>query len=209
MQVIDHAVLAVRDLDAAAERLHREHGFASAAGGRHQGWGTGNRIVPLGEQYVELLGIVDEAVAAASPFGRFVADLVSGGDRWFTFVVRDDKLDATAARLGLEITPGSRLRPDGAEIRWRAAGFDDPAREWWHPFFIDWEVPADLHPGRTVVEHSVRPTGIAWVQVAGDEERLRAWLGGDHLPIRVVDGDPQGVLAVGIRTADGAELVLG
>jgi hypothetical protein len=39
---------------------------------------------------------------------------------------------------------------------------------------------------------------ITWVEVAGDERRLRDWLGGDELPVRVVAGDPPGVRAAGI-----------
>ena len=46
--------------------------------------------------------------------------------------------------------------------------------------------------------------GISWIEVAGDEDRLRAWLGDDGgLPVRVVSGDPA-VRAVGI----GADIVL-
>jgi len=38
--------------------------------------------------------------------------------------------------------------------------------------------------------------GLAWVEVAGDPERLREWLGGVGLPVRVQPGEPA-VLAVG------------
>ena len=37
--------------------------------------------------------------------------------------------------------------------------------------------------------------------------RLREWLGGAELPIRVVDGEP-GLRAVGLRESSGAEVVL-
>jgi hypothetical protein len=74
------------------------------------------------------------------------------------------------------------------------------------PFFIAWEVPAGLHPGRTRAGHGVRVDGIAWIEVAGDADRLDEWLGGDELPVRVVDGSP-GIRAVAIATA-GGELVI-
>ena len=45
---IDHAVLAVADLNDAAQRLRARTGLASIPGGRHPAWGTENRIVPLG-----------------------------------------------------------------------------------------------------------------------------------------------------------------
>ena len=38
--------------------------------------------------------------------------------------------------------------------------------------------------------------------MGGDAERLRRWLGGDELPIRVSDGEP-GIHRVAIWTADG------
>ena len=38
------------------------------------GWGTANRIVPLGEAYLELVTVVDDPEAAQSPFGRWVAE---------------------------------------------------------------------------------------------------------------------------------------
>ncbi len=38
--------------------------------------------------------------------------------------------------------------------------------------------------------------GLTWVEVAGDAERLREWLGGVGLPVRVQPGEPA-LLAVG------------
>jgi hypothetical protein len=38
---------------------------------------------------------------------------------------------------------------------------------------------------------------LTWIEVAGDEARLRDWLGGAELPVRVVPGDPA-VRAIGI-----------
>jgi hypothetical protein len=32
--------------------------------------------------------------------------------------------------------------------------------------------------------------GIEWIEVAGDCDRLKAWLRGARLPVRVVDGVP-------------------
>lgn len=200
---LDHVVYAVRDLDEAAERFRAELGLASVVGGRHAGWGTGNRIVPLGEQYVELISVVDGAEAADSGFGRTMVAFLEGGDRPWTVVCRTDELDAIASRLDLEVTEGSRTRPDGQVIAWRAAGFEDPRRERHMPFFIEWRLPsADTYPGRAEAGHTVRPRGIAWVRVTGDGGRLADWLGGADLPIRAAAGDP-GVAAFAVSTDDG------
>ena len=210
MYSIDHAVLAVSDLDEAGERMHRDHGLASVPGGVHPGWGTGNRIVPLGEGYVELISVVDLDIGRTTALGRALLALTEGGlDRWFAVCLADTDLDATAARLGLRVEPGARTRPDGAELRWRGAGLDDDSREAWLPFFISWDTPAELHPGRSPIEHDADVTGIARIELAGDLSRLRDWLGpdGDGLPFRLVDGDP-GVRAVELSTGRGAPLRL-
>ncbi len=204
---IDHIVYAVRDLDGAAERFRRAYGLDSVVGGRHSGWGTGNRIVPLGAQYVELISVLDVEEAAGTRFGRTMLAFLEAGDRPWAIVCRTDELDALAARLDLGVSEGSRTRPDGQVIAWRGAALDDPRREAFMPFFIEWRLASDdLYPGGMPVTHGVGPTGISWVEVGGDGDRLAAWLGRADLPIRVVGGPPA-VRRFAITTADG-ELVI-
>ena len=203
---LDHVVYAVPDLDDAAVRFREAFGLDSTEGGRHEPWGTANRIVPLGDQYVELVAAVDEAAAASTGFGRGVLERAAGGGGWLTIAAVAEDLDAVASRLGLEIGSGSRTRPDGEVLRWRSAGLDDPRREPWMPFFLAWDVPDEVHPGRARAGHGVRVQGIAWVEVGGDAERLREWLGGEQLPIRVVDGEP-GIRRIGFGTS-GRETVI-
>jgi catechol 2,3-dioxygenase-like lactoylglutathione lyase family enzyme len=203
---LDHVVYAVPDLDEAAVRFRREFGLDSTEGGRHQRWGTANRIVPLGDQYVELVAAVDEPMAAETAFGWGVLERAASGGGWFTIAAVADDLDAVATRLGLEVGSGSRAGPDGETVRWRMAGLDDPRRETWMPFFLTWDVSDALHPGRARAGHAVRATGLGRVEVGGDAERLRTWLGGDELPIRVTDDEP-GIHRVAISTTDG-ELVI-
>lgn len=210
MYTIDHAVLAVSDLDRAGERLHRDLGLASIPGGVHPRWGTGNRIVPLGDSYIELIAVVDHDVGSSTSLGRALLASSDGGrDRWFAICLSDTELEVTARRLGLQVEAGARRRPDGVELRWRGAGIDDGARDSWLPFFIAWDVPAELHPGRTTIRHEVDVTGIASVEIAGDHVRLREWLGpeGDGLPFDVSDGDPQ-IRAVDLSLGDGTTLRL-
>lgn len=206
---VDHAVLAVRDLDASARRFREEHGLRFAPGGRHPHWGTANRIASFGEDYLELLGVVDEDVGTGTVLGRTLLELSADGDRWFSICLADDDIEATAGRLGLAVQPGSRTRPDGTEVRWRGAGIEERGPDLWLPFFISWDVPPALHPGATPAEHRIAVQRIAWAEVGGDAERLREWLGGADAPIRVVDdvGDRR-VRAVALALPDGDEIVL-
>lgn len=203
---VDHVLIAVADFAEAAARLMDEHGLAAVEGGRHTGWGTANWIVPLGESYLELVGVVDADTAAGSLFGRRAMQAIADGGGPFAWCVAPADFDATTARLGLQGSTGSRRRPNGALVAWRSAGLEvalaDPSR----PFFLAWKIAPQDHPGRMSVEHAATPQGIAWVEVAGDSAAVRAWLDDDAIPVRVRRGPPA-VLRVGIATSAG-EIVL-
>jgi catechol 2,3-dioxygenase-like lactoylglutathione lyase family enzyme len=204
---IDHVVYAVRDLDTAAERFRDEHGLVSVPGGVHPRWGTGNRLIPLGSQYLELLGVVDPAAADATALGRALARRTERGDGWFALCLADDDIEPTGARLGLQVEPGSRVRPDGVTVAWRGAGIEDPRRSSDLPFFIAWDVTPDLHPGANPPAHPCGATGIARVDVAGDPEAFAAWTAGADLPVRIVADTQRGVRAVALATPTGERLV--
>lgn len=57
---IDHIIVGVRDLEAARARFAKL-GFNTTPRGRHVGWGTANYCVMFGDDYLELLGVVDPA----------------------------------------------------------------------------------------------------------------------------------------------------
>src|SRR3954447_7745023 len=96
---IDHVIYAVDDLDAAGEVLFEREGLASVPGGRHAGWGTANRIVPLGESYLELITVVDSSEAQESGFGLAVVRALAEGRSLVGWVVATDDIDAVAGRL--------------------------------------------------------------------------------------------------------------
>lgn len=204
---IDHVLLAVPDLDGAAAMFLDEHGLASMDGGRHRGWGTANRIVPLGgRQYVELIGVVDETQAEANPFGSTIRSAVEQGGGLVGWCVAVQDAEVAADRLGLAVADGSRTRPDGVTLSWRTAGLEAALAEPWRPFFLEWRIPEDAHPGAVKVPHRIEPSGIAWIQVACDLQALREWVGDVDLDVRLGEGPP-GLLSVGITT-DGGEVVL-
>ena len=206
---LDHAILAVRDLDRAASEIEKRFGFASVPGGTHPAWGTGNRIIPLGDTYLELMAVVDESAAAGSWFGRHVADTVAEREQLLGWVVATDEIEPIGRRLGLEVTSGSRARPDGSTLTWKLAGLENAMESNAFPFFIEWDGPAEAHPGAASVEHLCEPLGIGWIEVSASEPQLRDWLGPakpSELPLRVVDGPPS-MLSVAIDTADGEVVV--
>ena len=70
---IDHIIIGAHDLQAAGDHIYNTYGLASYVGGRHQGWGTENIIVPLGEAYLEIAAVFDEALANKIDWGRWAS----------------------------------------------------------------------------------------------------------------------------------------
>ncbi|HEY4189316.1 MAG TPA: VOC family protein [Candidatus Limnocylindrales bacterium] len=143
---IDHLVIAVRDPDAAADMLGRDLGIAWTGGGRHDAWGTFNRLAFLGDTYLELIGVFDRSLVASSgsAVGRAsLAVLDLGREGLATSALATDDIAGDVDRLrasGSRIAPpvdGARVRPDGEVVRWRtAAGSLGPSEP---PFLIEHE----------------------------------------------------------------------
>ena len=184
---IDHVIFATQDLDAAARRVAEELGLAAVRGGRHEGHGTHNRIVPLGVGYLELLAVADPREAAGSPIGQALQDrLDDRGDGLFAWAVAVDVIEPLADRLGLPIITIAR---EGLTAQ--LVGVDEALHRPGLPFFIarDHEVP---DPGV-----GADAGGITWLEVSCDADALQRILGGAEVPVRIVNG-AEGVHAVGI-----------
>ena len=123
---IDHVVLATEDPDEAAATLERRLGVAALGGGRHDALGTFNRLVWLGDSYVELVGVFDPKLARRSWFGQPVLASLERGGGLATWAIAVDDVDDTlrwGPPDGGLVGPldGERRRPDGRVVRWRLA----------------------------------------------------------------------------------------
>jgi Glyoxalase-like domain len=202
---LDHVLIAVADLAVAARETEARYGLVATEGGRHPGWGTANRIVPLGEAYLELVAVVDDAEAAQSPFGRWVAGACSGVGEPLGWAVRTHDIDAVARRLGLTVRAGSRVAPGGELLRWRTAGVEEAAVEPSLPFFIEWGQGVPL-PGFATATHPIGRVELRKLVLEGDRDRLAAWLGNESLPISVRPGAP--AIARIVLSGSAGEIVL-
>jgi catechol 2,3-dioxygenase-like lactoylglutathione lyase family enzyme len=125
---IDHLVVAVHDLDKAAD-FYRRLGFQVGARNRHS-WGTENRIVQLPGTFIELITVGEGAqIPPHGPgsfsFGAFVRDYLQHREGIAMLVLdsRDAKADAALfAQRGIgSFEPfhfeRSGRRPDGSETK--------------------------------------------------------------------------------------------
>lgn len=126
---IDHLVLAVQDL-AAAARFYERLGFQVGARNRHP-WGTENRIVQFQSSFLELITVGDEPsritphAAGRFSFGAFVRDYLARREGLAMLVL--DSADAAAdaaefARAGIGayepfFFERKGRKPDGSETR--------------------------------------------------------------------------------------------
>ncbi len=125
---IDHLVIAVEDPDQGAAELADAIGLSSTGGGRHESGGTHNRLVFLGDAYLELIGVWDRTLALAHPIGAAVVRALDAGTPGLvTYALATDGVRREVAALhaaGSSISQpvrGSRIRPDGATVAWQCA----------------------------------------------------------------------------------------
>ena len=192
MLTIDHVIVPVANLAQAAARIETRYGLASVEGGRHPAWGTANRIVPLGDAYVELVAVVDPGTAAKAAFGRWVAAATGGHP--LGWAVRTDAIEEVGRSLGLPVVRGSRAAPGGELLRWRTVGVDVATRESGLPFFIQWDDGVAL-PGAMPVRHPRGRAHLKLLEVNEDPGRLADWLGDYDLPLSVTAG-PSGLSTI-------------
>ena len=139
-RAIDHLVLAVPDL-AAAAATYRALGFSVGTRNRHP-WGTENHVVQLHGAFLELIGLADNFVAPAPyhPAARFAADVeaaVKRGGGFASVALRTEDAGAEAKRLSsLGLGSGRMMHfgrtseaPDGTrrELSFTLAFVDLPA----------------------------------------------------------------------------------
>ena len=199
---IDHVVLAVEDPDATAADITARLGLEVDAGGRHETLGTFNRVVWLGDSYLELIGVFDPKLAAESWLGAPTQATLDRGGGLATWAVAVDDLDAQLGWIppDVEMTSpldGERRRPDGRVVRWRLA--HPPALSSTVPFLIEHDGTAaewttDERAVRSEQRHPiggrVRMTGL---EVATDRPAVVA---GRLRKLLATSAEPIGRMAV-------------
>jgi hypothetical protein len=200
----DHVLIAVDDLETAGPNFEREYGLRSLRGGRHPGWGTANRIIPLGDFYIELIAVIDREEAINSIFGQWILGATPG--RCVGWAARTSNIESVAGRLNLSIQAGSRRAPGGQLLAWRSAGVREMIAQPCLPFFIEWD-NGSPHPGRSPLEQPAGLVRLDQLELTGDAGRLAEWLDAAVLPISIEAGKPA-VRSVRL-VSDGGQIALG
>jgi hypothetical protein len=170
---LDHLAVSAATLDEGVAAVEAALGVALVAGGQHPHMGTHNRLLGLGDVYLEVIAVDPAAPAPAWP-RWFDLDRFAGPPRLTNWIAACDDLDAEVA-----------LGPDGVgvpvalargDLRWRMAvpatgrlPFDDA-----FPALIQWQGTA--HPVQRLPDSGLR---LVRLEVAHPEaDALRATLAG-------------------------------
>lgn len=120
---LDHVLIAVRDLSAAAA-AYAALGFKVTPEGRHPGRGTHNRLMAFGPEYLELIAVHDRR---ARPFRPSMNRFLGAGEGLYMFALgTGDIANATTAirTRGASVgdpVPGRRAAGAGPGYTWRSA----------------------------------------------------------------------------------------
>jgi catechol 2,3-dioxygenase-like lactoylglutathione lyase family enzyme len=139
---LDHVILAVPDLDHAAQHAEQALGLAVTGGGAHPEFGTANRIVVIGDSYLELIC----AQPGVAPRG-FIGRLLTRGAGWVGYALYTPDAAGTAAKLrsrGLSVSgpdPG-HLAAAAYSRSWQTLHLEQPPRPGL-PFLIQHETSGE------------------------------------------------------------------
>jgi Glyoxalase-like domain len=206
--VLSQVIVGVRDLDDATNRF-RLLGFEVLDGGVHPGLGTANRLIPLGAQYIELLGVTSPEQARDSEYGRALIRATADSDCLVRWSLRTDVIDNVAARLGIGVEHRRRVRPDGELLTWRAAGLDLALADGTLPFFMQWDHD-EQYPGVMAAAHTNGACRIAALAVTPrNPARFRDWTQDADVPLRIHNGPAPGLWSVAVETDQGELTITG
>ncbi len=202
---MDHLMWGAADLATGMAEVERMFGVAPAVGGAHQGLGTHNALLSLGDTaYLEI--IAPDPAQSHAGLAASLNELTQCA--LITWAVRSSDLARLATRaeaLGLN-TRGpirtSRRTPDGAMLTWEllfVSGHEFGSQV---PFFIDWlDTP---HPAQT------NPRGGESVEltlISPQSDELRSLLDQLDIDVSIVSGAEAGMQAVVTCASGPVELV--
>lgn len=178
---IDHVIIGVSNLDQAAHIFSEQLGLIPSGGGTHPTGGTANRIIVIGDTYLELIAVRTPAEAQASMLER-----LAKGEGYLNFVLASDDIQAEARGLqerGIAIlgpTPGQLNAAQGRSRSWSRIDIERPDLAQQYPFLIQHDSSGEERRSRlagwiTPPEHPLGATKVlnTTIAVANLEEATR------------------------------------
>ncbi len=168
MMRLDHIAVSAASLEEGAAFVEERLGVTLAGGGQHPHMATHNRLLGLGDLYLEVISADPSAPDPAWP-RWFDLDSFAGPPRLTNWIMACDDLDAEVARGPQGV--GQPVALSRGEFRWRMAvpatgrlPFGDT-----FPALMQWDGTA--HPAARLPDAGVRLTRLEVVTPFADEVR--------------------------------------
>jgi catechol 2,3-dioxygenase-like lactoylglutathione lyase family enzyme len=203
---VDHLVIAVRDLDAAAAAYTEVLGVAPSWRGSHPSYGTANVLFALANCYLELLAL--GAPTATHPVAHtLAARLEQQPESLFALALRSDDLDGTTAGLhaaGIattDVADGEGVDAAGGRRRWRSCVLSPADTRGVHVLAIEHADGSVLPPGAGGAAEAV-VSAVDHVVLFSDDAARSLALWRDRLGLRETwrrEFPDRGTVNVGLR----------
>ena len=137
LTALDHVIIGVRDLEQATNIFRQQLGLVASGGGIHPTGGTANRIIVIGETYIELIAVYEPAEAQQSMLAR-----LAKGEGYLNFVIASQDIAADSAAIVARKNKlfgpkaGELRSADGRSRAWIRADIEQPDLTQRYPFLI-------------------------------------------------------------------------
>lgn len=178
---LDHFAVTAETLEAGVAAVETALGVALQPGGRHDLMATHNRLLGLGDVYLEVIAVDPAAMAPGRP-RWFDMDRFAGRPRLTNWIARCDDLEAEVAAAPAGV--GAPVAFTRGDLRWRMAVPDDGRLPFdgCYPALIQWA--GAVHPVQRLEDRGCR---LLRLEIAHPEAAaLRAALAGRLADPRVV-----------------------
>ncbi len=134
---LDHIIIGVNDLEQATSIFSQKLGLAASGGGIHPSGGTANRIIVIGDTYLELITARTPGEAQQS-----MLDRLAKGEGYLNFVLSSNDIEADSKAMlsrGVSIIgpkQGQLRSADGRIRRWSRIDVERPDLTQRYPFLI-------------------------------------------------------------------------
>lgn len=141
---LDHIIIGVNDLAGAEVVFDQNLGLAVSGGGIHPTGGTANRVIVIGDTYIELITVYEPREAQQS-----ILDRLAKGDGYLNFALSSNDIAADGAAMTqrsvpvIGPTPGQLTSPDGRARRWSRVDVERRDLTQRYPFVIQHDSAGD------------------------------------------------------------------
>jgi catechol 2,3-dioxygenase-like lactoylglutathione lyase family enzyme len=137
LTALDHIIIGVNNLEQATHIFEDHLGLLTSGGGKHPSGGTANRIIVIGDTYLELITIDDREEAQPSLLSR-----LAKGDGYLNFVLASNTIETDSqamAQRGIPVigpNKGELRSTNGISRSWLRTDVERPELAQRYPFII-------------------------------------------------------------------------